>query len=133
MIKIVKGIYGYRNQEGVIEPKNTASSPFSLTEEKEAELVRKGIAVYVDEFPYTESDEDGGEDASPGENSEDISPGENGEYVQENTDIWNMDYNELQRYAKELGISAKGTKAELTERISEKLNIPPNLTAAVPQ
>lgn len=124
MIKIVKGIYGYRNHEGVIEPKNTTSSPFSLTGEKEAELVRKGIAVYVGGLPDAEPDEDSHGDTSPVENAEDI---------QENVNVWDMDYNDLQRYAKELGVSAKGTKTELIERISEKLNIPPNLTAAVPQ
>lgn len=124
MIKIVKGIYGYRGTNGFIEPKDAKSDPFSLTSEKEEELVRKGIAVYVDENPVATSQQD---------DSEYVDHDEETAEMQNEPNIWDMDYNELKSYAKELGLSAKGSKEELQERISEALNLPPNLTAEIPQ
>lgn len=118
MIRIVKGIYGYRGSNGFIEPKNTKSAPFSLTAEKEEELVGKGVAEYVKDNPAEMPQEDEHEDDK--EDHEGIS-------------IWDMGYNELKSYAKELGLPAKGTKEELLACISEKLDIPPNLTAEIPQ
>ena len=50
-IKIIKGIYGYKDVKGSIIPKTSQDDPFSLTEEQEARLVRKGVAEYVDEQP----------------------------------------------------------------------------------
>lgn len=118
MIRIVKGIYGYRGSNGFIEPKSIKSAPFSLTAEKEEALVRKGVAEYADKAPdeTPREDEDGDADDR-----------------QDGINIWDMDYNALKSYAKELGLSAKGTKEELLEHISEKLDIPPNLTAEIPQ
>lgn len=56
MIKIIKGTYGYRNpSNGLVEAKNTKSKPFSLSSEREDELVALGVAEYVGE--------DDGEDA----------------------------------------------------------------------
>ena len=49
MIKIVSGVYGhYINGRVVAKDKN--SPPFSLTPEREAELVEKGIAEYFEEY-----------------------------------------------------------------------------------
>lgn len=48
MIKIKSGIYGFRNERGFIEPKTPQSSPFSLTPSQEEELVKKGVAEYVE-------------------------------------------------------------------------------------
>lgn len=47
MIKIVKGVYGYRNKNGTVSPKTEKDEPFELTEEQEARLVGLGVAVYV--------------------------------------------------------------------------------------
>ncbi len=49
MIKIINGTYGYKNPTtGIVEAKNVKSAPFSLTPEREKELVESGIAEYAD-------------------------------------------------------------------------------------
>lgn len=53
MIKMLKGTYGLKIN-GVVEAMTSHSAPFSITKEKEAELVQLGFAKYVDETGYTE-------------------------------------------------------------------------------
>lgn len=94
MIKIITGTYGYVNDKGIIEPKDSSSDPFSLAPEKEAELVARGIAVIVE-------DEDNDSDDNP------------------STSLETMKFNDLKKYAKELGIKApaNATKDELIQLI----------------
>lgn len=94
MIKIITGTYGYVNDKGIIEPKDSSSGPFSLASEKEAELVARGIAVIVE-------DEDNDSDDNP------------------STSLETMKFNDLKKYAKELGIKApaNATKDELIQLI----------------
>lgn len=47
MIKIISGTYGFRDGNRVI-PKNHLSEPFSLDKEKEERLIKKGVAVRVE-------------------------------------------------------------------------------------
>lgn len=63
MIKVVNGSYGYRNPAtGIVEPKTAKSSPFSLSPEREKELVEAGIAEYAgDQAKATETEEDSDE------------------------------------------------------------------------
>lgn len=46
MIKIIAGVYGYK-ENGIILPKDKDSEPFSLDPEREAELVAQGVAEYA--------------------------------------------------------------------------------------
>ena len=46
MIKMIAGVYGYR-EGGIIMPKDKNSEPFSLNPEREAELVTRGVAEYA--------------------------------------------------------------------------------------
>lgn len=62
MIKIVRGVYGYLDKDGIVRPKTEADGPFSLSPEQEARLVRLGVAQYVgnvnqapEEADWTES------------------------------------------------------------------------------
>lgn len=57
MIKIINGTYGHREGKTII-PKNATSKPFSATGKKEAELVEKGIAVYVNEVNFEDDEEE---------------------------------------------------------------------------
>ncbi len=50
MIKIIKGTYGHFDGRRVI-PVTEADGPQSFSAEVEARLVKKGVAVYVDEEP----------------------------------------------------------------------------------
>ena len=47
MIRIVRGVYGYLDKDGIVRPKTEADGPFSLSPEQEARLVRLGVAQYV--------------------------------------------------------------------------------------
>lgn len=49
MVKIIRGVYGYVTDNGVVEPKTVNDAPFSLSVEEEARLVNQGVAEYVDE------------------------------------------------------------------------------------
>lgn len=51
MIKIVQGIYGYQDKNGVVRPKTPEDAPFSLTEAQEKRLVGLGVAEYVGNVP----------------------------------------------------------------------------------
>ena len=47
MIKIIRGVYGYLDKEGIVRPKTAEDAPFSLSPDQEARLVRLGVAKYV--------------------------------------------------------------------------------------
>lgn len=47
MIKIVRGVYGFLDKNGIVRPKTDADEPFELSAEQEARLVNLGIAQYV--------------------------------------------------------------------------------------
>ena len=47
MIRIVKGVYGYLDKDGIVRPKTEADAPFELLPEQEARLVLLGVAQYV--------------------------------------------------------------------------------------
>lgn len=64
MIKIIAGVYGYK-ENGIILPKDKDSEPFSLDPEREAELVAQGVAEYANVIipeaelePEADGDED---------------------------------------------------------------------------
>lgn len=47
MIKIINGVYGYMDKNGIVKPKTEKDAPFALTEAQEARLVGLGVAKYV--------------------------------------------------------------------------------------
>ena len=47
MIKIVRGVYGFMDKDGIVRPKTAADAPFTLQAEQEARLVNLGVAEYV--------------------------------------------------------------------------------------
>ena len=97
MIKIINGTYGYRNSDGRVEAKTPKSKPFSLSEERETELVDAGVAEYVN--------------GAPAATSEDNRDKVNGD----------MTVKELTAIAQELGADApkRATKAQLLEIIEK--------------
>lgn len=46
MIKMISGVYGYRDTDGTIKPKTSKDPPFSLPDEEERRLVRLRVAEY---------------------------------------------------------------------------------------
>lgn len=47
MIKIVQGVYGFLDKNGIVRPKTETDEPFELAPEQEARLVNLGVAQYV--------------------------------------------------------------------------------------
>ena len=47
MIKIIRGVYGFVDEGGIVRPKTSDDAPFSLLPEQEERLVRLGVAQYV--------------------------------------------------------------------------------------
>lgn len=61
MIRIIAGVYGHKENE-VITPKDSKSEPFSLTPEREAELVAQGVAEYANVIIPDDDQDDGQND-----------------------------------------------------------------------
>lgn len=127
---IIDGNYGHY-VNGVIVPKNKNSIPFELEDSKALRLISEGVAEAVNtgdisddkaaKVPEATSDDKAAKVPAP--NTNDTSgniPGS--ETVPGHLDGGSLEeynINELRKLAKDLGVSSKGTKKELIERISE--------------
>lgn len=105
MIRIIKGVYGYLNENGVVKPKTPEDKPFELTKEQEARLVGLGVAEYVEAEAYPI-----GFDEQP---PEDIEEDETRKPLDE------MSVKELRELGKEYGLTFKVgmSKAEMAAAI----------------
>lgn len=63
MVKIIRGVYGYCGDNGIIIPKTSKDKPFSLSPEDEKRLVDKKVAVYVDDEAETPKEVDAAEES----------------------------------------------------------------------
>lgn len=114
MIRIINNTtFGYWNGRNV-EPRTKNDPPFSVSPEREAELVTLGIAEYV-----TESDEKS-EQESPGEETE--QPEITLEYLK------SLKMDELREVAAQFGVDYKvGTKkADFAESVWAAIDIEPD-------
>lgn len=111
MIKIIKGVYGYMDANGIVKPKTSEDAAFSLPAEQEERLVKLGVAEYVVE--------DTGAPIGFDETPPDLPDGVIGipEY---NT---GMKADELRAIAKDMGLTFKvgTTKAEMVEAMDKFL------------
>lgn len=57
MIRIIRGVYGFIDKDGVVRPKTSKDGPFKTDDDKEARLVKQGVAEYVSDEPE-EADEE---------------------------------------------------------------------------
>lgn len=61
MIKIIRGTYGYIDENGIVKPKTAKDAPFELEDKsREAELVALGVAEYADGTELIIDEETGG-------------------------------------------------------------------------
>ena len=137
MIKIIAGVYGH-NENGIINPKDVNSAPFSLSPEREAELVAIGVAEYAnviipDQDDVEADSSEAEENANDGGNgSEDDNEPEKPKYNDR------MKLSELQKIAKRLGIDTQElrTKADvikvLDDYFEESTDTPPTFGAIDP-
>lgn len=102
MIRIIRGTYGYLDENGIVKPKTEKDEPFSLTPEQEDRLVGLGVAVYVDTPVKDKAHED-------------IDRAQVQKLLEE------MTAKELRELGKEYGLSFKvgTTKAEMVEAIQQ--------------
>ena len=49
MVRIIKGVYGYVDKDGIPSPKTPKDKPFSMDSKEEQRLVDLGVAVFVGE------------------------------------------------------------------------------------
>lgn len=106
MIKIVQGIYGYQDKNGVVRPKTPEDAPFSLTEAQEKRLVDLGVAEYVGNVPNVPEEPQDTEETTEDANTE--------------TDIVVLPEYNADMTSKELREIAKDYKIELAARASKK-------------
>lgn len=96
-VNIIRGGYGYRpDAKGPVNLITKNDGPISIADEEAARLVRLGIAEYAKSQ----------QNAVLGVLTPD--------------DLSTYAYNDLKKLAKELGLSASGSKEELIKRISEE-------------
>lgn len=58
MIKIVSGVYGYQDKNGIVKAKTSDDAPFALEKSQEKRLVDLGVAVYVDKVAEEMAEDD---------------------------------------------------------------------------
>lgn len=111
MIRIVKGVYGYLDKDGIVRPKTEADAPFSLLPEQEARLVRLGVAQYMGNVNPAPA-----EDALP---EETVAEAPTGERL-----LTDMSAKELRELGKDYGLTFKVgiSKAEMVQAIEEAEN-----------
>lgn len=131
MIKIIAGVYGYK-ENGIILPKDKDSEPFSLDPEREAELVAQGVAEYanviIPEAELEPEPETAGAEQQPAEEPEqDLEPEADGDEDPQSEKTEKPEYSdkmrltELQALAGAYGLDAQNmrTKAEVIKLLDD--------------
>ena len=131
MIKIIQGVYGFLDANGIVRPKTEADEPFALLPEQEARLVNLGVAEYVgnveaEQEAETEQEEFEAEqdpigfDEMPPVDFDDDAEIDEAEAVEEIVDLATLTAKELREIGKEYGLTFKANakKAEMVEAIT---------------
>ena len=142
---IIDGNYGHY-VNGVVIPKNKNSKPFELEDSKALRLISEGVAEAVNGEPVPDNE---GELPDPFCNDGEPVPDNDGVTVPDNEGVTgNLDadqlddlsINDLRKIAKDLGVSASGSKKELIKKICDvevsapaEDEEPPVLEAADPE
>ena len=113
---IIDGNYGHY-VNGVVIPKNKNSKPFELEDYKALRLISEGVAEAVNGEPVPDND---GELPDPFCNNGEPVPDNEGVTGHLDADqLADLSINDLRKIAKDLGVSASGSKKELIERICD--------------
>ena len=112
MIRIIRGVYGYLDKDGIVRPKTEADAPFSLTPEQEERLVHLGVAQYVGNVKST---------PAPAEWDEVVRDIELEEDLEEIRPLTEYSVKELRELGKDYGITFKVgiSKAEMVKAIKD--------------
>ena len=107
MIKIVQGVYGFLDENGIVRPKTEADEPFELAPEQEARLVNLGVAQYVGNVKVEqEPEETATEDTEQVETEDEQDPIGMDEMPAEEP-LSNLPVKELREIGKEYGLTFK--------------------------
>lgn len=107
MIKIVKGVYGFVDGNGIVRPKTEDDEPFELPPEKEARLVGLGVAVYVSEPVDEQAEETEQEETEMEESVDEQDPIGFDETPADERDLSEYTVKELREIGKEYGLTFK--------------------------
>ena len=118
MIKIVQGVYGFLDKNGIVRPKTKADEPFELSPEQEARLVRLGVAEYVGNV----KDEQEPAETEPEESKDEQEPIGINDVPADERPLSEYTVKELREIGKEYGLTFKvGTsKADMVQAIEAK-------------
>ena len=110
MIRIVRGVYGFLDKDGIVRPKTEADAPFALMPEQEARLVRLGVAQYVDDVKQA---------PEPADLAEAVGVINFDETVEEERPLSDYSVKELRELGKDYGLTFKVgiSKAEMVAAI----------------
>ena len=112
MIRIIAGVYGHK-ENGVITPKDSKSEPFSLTPEREAELVAQGVAEYANVIiPDDDQDDDGQNDDDQNGNGQNDDDQDDDAKTKKPEYSDKMKLPELQALAASFGLDAEKMRAK---------------------
>lgn len=112
MIQIVRGIYGYMDEDGIVRAKRVDDPPFELLPEQEERLVRLGVAQYVGNVNQAQEE---------AELAEAVGAIELDEVAEEERPLSEYSVKELRDLGKDYGLSFKVgmSKAEMIQAIEE--------------
>ena len=115
MIKIVRGVYGFMDGNGIVHPKTADDEPFNLLPEQEARLVGLGVAEYVGDAKVEQAQVETEQVESSGEQE----PIGFDETPVDEPALSELSVKELREIGKEYGLSFKvGTsKADMVKAI----------------
>lgn len=113
MIRIISGVYGYVKENGLVVGVKPGDPPISIDPNREAELVREGVAEYIDSVKSPPVQE------NPDNMSDDL--------------LYQMKKKDLMDYARSVGVTPdpRDTKESLIDRIhaAESEDEPPMFDA----
>lgn len=117
MIKIVRGVYGFMDENGIVRPKTAADEPFELLPEQEARLVNLGVAESVGNVAVEQEHEQGKTEQVETEDEQE--PIGFDETPTDEPALSELSVKELREIGKEYGLSFKvGTsKADMVKAI----------------
>lgn len=112
-IKIIRGIYGHRENGRVVE-KTSAHAPFEVDENEGERLMKLGVAkkAGVSAKPDTQAE-------GPAEDHNDEGAKEQGTGHLSRESLETMKIGELRKLAEDMGLEKSGSRDDLIDRIAE--------------
>ena len=120
-VRIIEGIYGYRNKNGMVRPKHIGET-VELTDEEAERIVHLNVAEFVTSEPVATApvtNEDKGQCDNTGDNENASQEDEEAVCHLDPEQLKELKMDELRKMAEEMGVETHGlnTKAKLIDAI----------------